>query len=78
MKFSEVLEGLEEGRKFRRRLWDELHGQVGVYLALVHFGDHQGMSTQPLLMVAFPEGRIWRPFGKTDWDLLADDWKEVQ
>ena len=80
MKFSEALEGLEQGRRFRRKLWVRLHGEVGSYLTLVRFGDYQGIPVQPLLMVVIPdgEGLIWRPFGKTDWDLLAEDWEEVQ
>lgn len=80
MKFSEVLEGLEQGRRFRRKLWVRLHGEAGGYLALVRFDDHQGIPVQPLLMVALQGegGWIWRSFGKTDWDLLAEDWEEVQ
>ena len=76
MEFSEVLDGLEQGRKFRRRLWDTLGPG---WLELVHFDDHQGVPVQPLLMIYRQEqdGWIWRPFGKTDWDLLADDWEEV-
>lgn len=80
MKFSEVLEGLEQGRMFRRKLWVRLHGEVGAYLMLAHFGDYQGIPVQPLMMIAAQEegGWIWRSFGKTDWDLRADDWEEVQ
>ena len=78
MKFSEVLEGLEQGRKFRRRFWTE-SGWV-VQLELVHFDDYQGIPVAPMLMIRRQqeEGWIWRPFSGADWDLLAEDWEEVQ
>ena len=78
MKFGEVLELLQEGRKFRRAWWP----QVGLFgqLELVHFDDHQGVPVMPMLMLRYPdgEGQAWRPFAGANWDLLADDWEEVQ
>ncbi len=76
MKFSDVLTGLEQGRKFRRRLWEVLGPG---WLELLHFGDHQGVPVQPLLMICRQrqDGWIWYPFSGANWDLLADDWEEV-
>lgn len=77
MKFSEVLTGLEQGRRFRRRLW-EAFGPG--WLKLLHFDDHQGVPVQPMLMICRQRegGWIWYPFSGANWDLLADDWEEVR
>lgn len=78
MKFSEVLELLQEGRKFRQAWWPQagLSGQ----LELVHFDDHQGIPVIPMLMLRYPDevNQAWRPFGGSQWDMLAGDWEEVQ
>lgn len=78
MRFSEVLDLLQEGRKFRRRLWDETG--LPPQLELVHFDDYQGIPVMPMLMCRTREGGgwIWRPFSGANWDLVADDWEEVR
>lgn len=78
MKFSEVLTRLEQGERFRRRFWIE-SGWV-TQLELVHFDDHQGIPVPPMLMICSQDqdGWTWRPFSGANWDLLSDDWEEVQ
>ena len=78
MKFSEALELLQQGRRVRRRLWSGIGWNV--QLELVHLDDHQGIPVAPMLMSRYQEegSWAWRPFSGANWDLLADDWEEVQ
>lgn len=79
MNFSEALELLEAGQPARRREWAEVRKDgERCWLELVRPGPcADGREVMPLLMIAYPDRRPLRPFGKTEYDLLADDWETV-
>lgn len=81
MNFEDALTCVKQGGRVRRELWERgVNDLVGTQLELVHFDDYQGIEVMPMLMIRRTNENplTWRPFSGANWDLLAEDWEEVQ
>ena len=68
MDFSDALRLLRDGKKMRRRVWENSYAE----LAQLQIPDTS--TSGQLIIIRHPDG-ILRLFGCAQWDILSDDWE---
>lgn len=78
MDFGEALQIVKNGGKVRRPLWSELGGQIGDWLEITSGVTPDGRIIQAVPMIWNDSEKAFNPWGGARYDILKDDWEEVQ
>lgn len=78
MDFSEALKVLRNGGKVRRALWSELDEKVGSWLEIVSGVTSDGRPIRRCPMVWHETAKDFAPWAGAGYDILHEDWEEMQ